>query len=95
MSCSNPIGHESSRSRWSRLTACLVFVAAMSAVPALANMCRTDSGRMCATGMPVDGYCRCGQEGGTVMPTDHVERRHRPPPPDRPPPDQPPPTPPR
>lgn len=49
------------------LTACAVLLGAVSAVPALANMCISDSGRRCATGMPVDGYCMCGNEGGTVV----------------------------
>jgi hypothetical protein len=34
--------------------------------PALANTCRTDAGKTCATGMPVEGYCECGGQGGTV-----------------------------
>jgi hypothetical protein len=36
------------------------LLGAVSAAPALANMCVADSGRRCATGMPVDGYCMCG-----------------------------------
>ena len=70
-----------------RLTvlACAFLAAAAFAGPAFANMCRTDSGRTCGTGMPVDGYCMCGDEGGTVMggPPPH---RYMPPPP--PPPHQ-------
>jgi hypothetical protein len=37
----------------------------------MANMCQTDH-LMCATTMPVDGYCQCttrgNTEGGTVVP---------------------------
>ncbi|HEX4368232.1 MAG TPA: hypothetical protein VH023_15450 [Rhodopila sp.] len=69
------------------LTACAFLLGALSATPALANMCLTDSGRRtCGTGMPIGGYCMCGNEGGTVMPPGGHDRAYRPPPPDRPPP---------
>jgi len=69
------------------LTACAFLLGAMSAAPALAaNMCLTDSGRRtCGTGMPIGGYCMCGNEGGTVMAPGHHERAERPPPPPPPP----------
>jgi hypothetical protein len=51
--------------------ACAFFAGAVSTAPALANMCRTDSNRTCPTGMPADGYCMCGNEGGTVVTSDH------------------------
>lgn len=71
----------------SKLIACAFLLGAVSAAPAWANMCLTDSGRRtCATGMPIDGYCMCGNEGGTVIAPGHRERAQRPPPPDRPPP---------
>ena len=63
----------------STLIACTFLLGAVSAAPALANMCRTDSGRTCATGMPVDGYCMCGNEGGTVV-AGHQKKAQRPPP---------------
>jgi hypothetical protein len=68
-------------------------VGGLSAMPAMARVCLTDSGRRtCATGMPVDGYCMCGDEGGTVMPDGYRMTSRRPmPPPEQPPPDQPPP----
>ncbi len=69
------------------LAACAFLLGAASAVPALANMCRTDSGRTCATGMPVDGFCMCGNEGGSVISLGY-KKEHRPPlpPAHRPPP---------
>ena len=50
----------------SPLFACAFFAIA-AATPALANMCRTDAGKTCATGMPIDGFCMCGNDGGTVV----------------------------
>jgi hypothetical protein len=70
----------------STLIGCAFLLSAVSAAPALANMCLTDSGRRCATGMPVDGYCMCGTEGGTVVRPGHQEQAQRPPPSQRPPP---------
>ena len=67
----------------STLIACTLLLGAVSAAPALANMCRTDSGRTCATGMPVDGYCMCGNEDGTVVaghPASHQKKAQHPPP---------------
>jgi hypothetical protein len=64
----------------SSLAACAFFLGAMSAVPALANMCVSDSGRRCATGMPVDGYCMCGNEGGTVVGPHQTAMPSAPPP---------------
>jgi len=61
--------------------ACAILLGAVSATPALANMCFTDSGRTCATGMPIDGYCMCGNEGGTVVPPGNQKKAQRPPPP--------------
>jgi hypothetical protein len=67
----------------STLIACTFLLGAVSAAPALANMCRTDSGRTCATGMPVDGYCMCGNEDGTVVAghqASHQKKAQHPPP---------------
>jgi hypothetical protein len=47
----------------------IVFIACALcafAGPTSANVCKTDSGKTCATGMPIEGYCMCGDEGGTV-----------------------------
>jgi hypothetical protein len=51
----------------SKILACAFLLGAVSASPAFANMCRADTGRTCATGMPVDGYCMCGNAEGTVV----------------------------
>ncbi len=52
------------------LTFALLAAAALTGGPAFANVCQT--GRlMCATTMPLDGYCECTAhgmtEGGTVL----------------------------
>jgi hypothetical protein len=51
--------------------ATLGFVATLSGGAALAAVCQTDR-LLCATTMPVDGYCECSAhgatEGGTVVP---------------------------
>ena len=68
----------------SMLIACAFLLGAVSAAPALANICRTDSGRTCATGMPVDGYCMCGNEDGTVVAghqASHPQKKAQRPPP--------------
>ena len=68
----------------SMLIACAFLLGAVPAAPALANMCRTDSGRTCATGMPVDGYCMCGNEDGTVVAghqASHPQKKAQRPPP--------------
>ncbi len=50
--------------------AAMGFLAALSGAPALAAVCQTDH-LLCATTMPVDGYCECSArgatEGGTVL----------------------------
>jgi hypothetical protein len=56
------------------------FLAAVAS-PALANMCRTDTGKTCSTGMPIDGYCMCGDVGGTVVGGTQSRPIHPPPPP--------------
>jgi len=52
-------------------TAALAMFVMLSGGPALANMCQTDH-LLCATTMPVDGYCVCRARGtsedGTVVP---------------------------
>ncbi len=52
------------------LTAALAVFAMLSGGEALANMCQTDH-LLCATTMPVDGYCVCRGHGtsedGTVV----------------------------
>ena len=45
----------------------LLATAALAGGPASANTCRTDSGKICPTGMPVEGYCECAGQGGTVV----------------------------
>lgn len=62
----------------SMVIACAFLFGAASAAPALANMCRTDSGRSCPTGMPVDGYCMCGNQDGTVAPSSYQKKTQRP-----------------
>jgi len=52
----------------------MFLLSAALAAPALANMCRADTGRTCATGMPVDGYCMCGSAGGTVVASAHPKK---------------------
>jgi len=69
----------------STLLACAFFAAAVFADPAWANVCRTDSGRTCATGMPIDGYCMCGNEGGRVVSGAARTRTQTPAPPPGPP----------
>jgi hypothetical protein len=63
----------------STLVAYAFLFSTVSAAPALANTCRTDSGRTCATGMPVDGYCMCGKEGGTVEAGHQKKKTQHPP----------------
>jgi hypothetical protein len=52
------------------VAAALAIAAALSGGRVLANTCVTEH-LMCATTMPVDGYCECGAhgntEGGTVV----------------------------
>ena len=70
----------------SMLVACaFLATAAAFAGPAGANTCRTDSGRTCATEMPIDGYCTCGNEGGTVVSGAASTRTQTPAPPPAPP----------
>lgn len=57
------------------LLACTLLAGVAFAAPANANVCRTDGGRTCATGMPIDGYCQCGTEGGTVVQAAVAPRR--------------------
>ena len=60
------------------LVAALTVMAPLGAGKVLANTCRTDH-LMCATTMPVDGYCECRAHGnvedGTVVarPPSHQE----------------------
>ncbi len=49
------------------LLACTLLAGLAAAAPANANVCRTDAGKTCATGMPIDGYCECSGQGGTVV----------------------------
>lgn len=53
-----------------RFTAALAVAGMLSGGAALANVCQTDH-LMCATTMPVDGYCQCTARGnaedGTVV----------------------------
>lgn len=53
------------------LLSALTIITVLPVGTALANVCQTDN-LLCATTMPVDGYCEChargAAEGGTVMP---------------------------
>ena len=44
--------------------ATLGLVVALAGGQALANVCQTDH-MVCATTMPIDGYCQCTAHGGT------------------------------
>jgi len=66
----------------SKVIACALFLGAVTAAPAFANMCLSDTGRRCPTGMPVDGYCMCGNEGGTVVASSAQKSQQRAPAPD-------------
>ncbi len=60
------------------LLACTLLAGIGLARPANANVCQTDSGKTCATGMPIEGYCECSGQGGTVVQaaaTRHMSRR--------------------
>ena len=60
------------------LLACTLLAGVALAGPANANVCRTDNGRTCATGMPLEGYCECNGQGGTVVEaaaTQHMTHR--------------------
>jgi len=47
-----------------RLSVFVAFAAMFASGPALANMCQTDK-LMCATNMPVGGFCECTAHGTT------------------------------
>ena len=62
----------------SYLAGVLTVAATLTGSKAMANVCVADT-LMCATTMPVDGYCECtahkGVEGGTVVPRSPSGRR--------------------
>jgi len=49
---------------FSSIAATLGFLAALAGGQALANVCQTDH-MVCATTMPVEGYCQCTAHGST------------------------------
>lgn len=65
--------------RWTRyLLAAFLALTALAGSPAFANFCQTDT-LLCATAMPVDGYCQCTArntvEDGTVVSRTPAGRR--------------------
>lgn len=60
------------------LLACTLLAGVALAGPANANVCRTDAGKTCATGMPIEGYCECNGQGGTVVEAATMRHATRP-----------------